>query len=489
MTRRCGWSLLFLLIVLWGAWVVGERAAPQATGAAEIIGLVRDEQGPVSGARVRCRGQATLAFTDSAGVFRLPRSSGRVTASAPHHFIGGVAADSRPLIVSLKSLPADDDVDYAWVDPRHSRGSAGNCGNCHGEILREWSASAHARIGRHFRNLYDDLLDERPLAAGVCAACHAPTATLDETLDLRTARNVTAQGVHCDFCHKVADAGLGEIGLTHGRFGMQLLRPSKDQVFFGPLDDVDRGEDVYAPIYRSSRYCASCHEGTVLGVAVYTTYSEWLASPAGQQGKQCQTCHMKPTGTMHNIAPGNGGIDRDPRTLANHRFFAGSLEDMLRRSVSVAVNVGQVAEGKRVLVTMRATDVGHRVPTGFVDRHLLLVVEGFTASGEPIAPLRGRTLPALAGKGFAGLPGRLHAKLLQDEQGRLPASFWLTARVVDDTRLRPEQADESEFVFSPALTRLRVRVLYRRFWQEIADRKQWPDNEIVVLDRSIDIGS
>ena len=68
------------------------------------------------------------------------------------------------------------------------------------------------------------------------------------------------------------------------------------QLFFGPLDDVDRGEDAFSPLYRESRYCASCHEGIVFGVHVYSTYSEWLSSPARRAGKQCQDCHMAPTG-------------------------------------------------------------------------------------------------------------------------------------------------------------------------------------------------
>src|SRR5262249_31537693 len=138
--------------------------------------------------------------------------------------------------------------------------------------------------------------------------------------DLRRAEGVALQGVHCDYCHKIAEVDNPQPGLTHGRFGLKLRRPAEGQLFFGPLDDVDRGDDAYSPLYRESRYCASCHEGTVFGVPVYTTYSEWLASPAAREGKQCQDCHMAPTGLLTNLAPGKGGIPRDPKTLANHRF-------------------------------------------------------------------------------------------------------------------------------------------------------------------------
>ena len=55
---------------------------------------------------------------------------------------------------------------------------------------------------------------------------------------------------------------------------------------------------------------------------------------------------MTPTGTLRNLAPGKGGIDRAPATLANHRFFAGSQEEMLRRCLKVKVVLSR--EGYRV---------------------------------------------------------------------------------------------------------------------------------------------
>jgi len=33
------------------------------------------------------------------------------------------------------------------------------------------------------------------------------------------------------------------------------------------------------------------------------------------------------------------------------------------------------------------------------------------------------------------------------------------------------------------LRELRVRVLYRPFWEEVAREKDWPDDEVVVVDR------
>src|SRR5262249_12917573 len=162
---------------------------------------------------------------------------------------------------------------------------------------------------------------------------------------------------------------------------------------------------------------ASCHEGVVFGVPVYTTYSEWLHSPARKEGKHCQSCHMAPTGRMTNIAPGKGGIERDPKTLGNHLFFRGSRLDMLREGVKVSVMLTRSPDGLRAEVGVRADGAGHRVPTGFIDHHLLLVVEAVDGQTKPVPARPGPVLPAAAGKGLAGKPGRLYARLLKATDG------------------------------------------------------------------------
>jgi hypothetical protein len=293
---------------------------------------------------------------------------------------------------------------------------------------------------------------------------------------------VAASGVHCDFCHKIVDASTEHLGLTHGRYGYQLLRPAQGQLFFGPLDDVDRGEDAFSPLYQESRYCAACHEGTVFGVPVYTTYSEWLASPARKEGKQCQTCHMVPTGKLTNLAPGKGGIDRDPKTLANHRFFAGSQAEMLRRALHIRATINPGKNSLEAIIEVRADQVGHRLPTGFVDRNLLLVVEPVGKDNQRVDIAEGPRLPAQAGKEWAGLPGKLYAKLLRDFVGHVPVPFWRARPEVEDSRLYPGKPDRLVFRFSPEAERLRIRLLYRRFWPDITQTKGWPDDSIMLID-------
>ncbi|HEY7424037.1 MAG TPA: multiheme c-type cytochrome [Gemmataceae bacterium] len=465
-------------------------------------GFVTSADGPLAGARVRLQATAAFTRTDVRGRFRLhtnPRA-GRVTAGKEGYFIGGVRLGDQPLRLDLRPLPEQDARNYSWVDPSPSGEKAQNCANCHAEIYREWSLSGHARAasGRRFRNLYEGtnwdgevgvgwgLVNEHPNGISICASCHAPAIAEDDEarFDLRQLSGVAAKGVHCDYCHKIATVDSEAIGLAHGRFALRLLRPKEGQLFFGPLDDVDRGEDAYTPLYHQSRYCASCHEGIVFGVPVYTTYSEWLESPARQQGKQCQDCHMVPTGRMGNLAPGHGGRPRDPLTLANHRFFDGSKAEMLRRCLKVDVSCRRQGLETRVVVRVWAEDVGHRIPTGFLDRHLILSVDGRRQEGESVAPLSGPALSAEAGRELNGWPGRLYAKLYSDFDGTSPAPFWRPGPDPRDNRLRPGQTDELVFVFPAAMSSLRVRLVYRRFWQEVAREKGWPDRDVIVSDQS-----
>jgi hypothetical protein len=492
-------AALFLpaaLLVAFLSWsVVSHRTV------SVIQGQVFDGADPVAGASVRLKGQPSSVLTDASGRFQISLTNHseteRLTVCQDGFFIAGAPVSSAPLTFNLQRLPEKDYEDYEWVEPTPDSRRQHNCGNCHDEIYREWSASGHARSAgnRRFLNLLDgtdwhgrshvgwSLRDDHPDGVGVCNTCHAPTASFET--DLRNLKGVARSGVHCDFCHKIADASTEHVGFTHGRYGYRLLRPAQGQLFFGPLDDVDRGEDAFSPLYQESRYCAACHEGTVFGVPVYSTYSEWLTSPARKEGKQCQTCHMAPSGKMTNFAPGKGGIDRDPMTLANHRFFAGSQEEMLQGCLQVQARITPRNHIMEAAIEIRADQIGHRLPTGFVDRNLLLVVEPLGKEGREVPIQQGPTLPAQSGQEWAGLPGKLYAKRLKDFAGHSPVPFWRARPEVEDSRLVPGQPDRIVFQFSPEVDRLRIRLLYRRFWPEVKQSKGWPDDSISLIDQSL----
>ncbi len=498
------WFLLgFAFFILVGLIIPALRPIPPFRGRSGTV--VDDAGNEVADATVRVQGTSVVVETDDHGEFQLllPRHLAgrvsRVTAAKPGFIIAGIPSNER-LHFELRRLPSEDSEGYAWVDPSPDTAEPKNCGTCHEAIHKEWSAAGHARsaTNRHFLNVYDgsvwngkngtgwNLLAEHPDGAGVCTSCHAPTVAFDDPAydDLRKVRGVDAQGIHCDFCHKIAAVNTDQFGLTHGRFAFRLLRPKEGQLTFGPLDDVDRGEDAFAPIYKDSRYCAACHEGTVFGVPVYTTYSEWLESPARKGGKECQDCHMRNHSHRPNFAPGHGGIERDPRTLSGHDLFSGDRAHMLRESLRWRIDIEPSAPNTEVAVELTAPRAGHRWPTGFSDRNLILIVEARSEDDRPLSLQTGPILQERAGRSVAKLPGKLFAKQLEDFDGHANVPFWRARPEVKDTRLLPDQPDRSIYRFPAGLRTVRVRLLHRRFWEDVAREKGWPDNETVILDRT-----
>lgn len=492
----------FLSVTLVAAVLGGSASAPPD----DITGEVRDNDGPVAGAHVRIQGACTFTSTDKHGRFRLgaaEKAAGRVTAWKTGYAIAATAPGKPLLRLSLVPLPAKDNPDYTWIDPAPDPKTKHNCGNCHRAIHDEWASSGHARAAdnRRLKNLFEgtdwhgkrsptwSLKDEHPLGMSVCASCHAPTYQ-DPGLayDLSQVRGVAARGVHCDYCHKIVDAPTDKLGTRFGRDGLGLLRPAQGELLvFGPLDDAVRPGEIfgYSPLYKESRYCASCHEGVLFGVHVYSTYSEWLESPQRRQGVHCQDCHMKPTGKMTNIAPGHGGIERDPRTLASHAL-PGAQPDLLRGCLSVKIDSRRDADRVLLSLEILAENVGHRVPTGFIDRHLLLVVEAFDSKGRPLSARKGPTLPPAAGRELTGMAGVVFGRMLKSSDGRA-VPFWQAHEKSADTRLHPGKAEHAQFAFAADCREVRVRVLYRRFWHDVARAKGWPENEIVVIDRKVPV--
>ena len=507
---RRGAAALLCCSILKSSGCEHQRREESAAKPPAITGRVHVAGRGVPHAEVRVQGDEHAVRTDKDGRFTLPVESNRSQAIAvwkEKFYIAEAmvsAADDAEPIISLDPLPDHAADGYEWVSARG--GSDESCIHCHGEIVEEWETSGHAHsaANRRFLGLLEgtnwegqvghgwSLLDEYPEGSSVCAACHVPTLEGAAALagDVRSPSRVAAEGVHCDFCHKVRDVNHDGIGFAHGRFGMDVLLPAEGQLFFGPLKDATRGKEAFAAVYRESRYCAACHEGVVFGVHVYSTYSEWLDSPARASGKSCQSCHMAPTGNMINIAPGLGGVDRNPQTLASHHFLPGGHAAMLRRAVRLSPRVLRTAKGEvEVDIGLGVHDVGHRVPTGFIDRHLLLVVDPLDPQRERIAAdnEQGPRLSRLAGSRLEGRHGMLFGRWLRDGDGKEPAPFWRVAEQVQDNRLVPDQPVSVRFRFGKQAAYARVRLLYRRFWQEVAEEKNWPDETIVIYDQTLEL--
>ena len=185
---------------------------------------------------------------------------------------------------------------------------------------------------------------------------------------------------------------------------------------------------------------------------------------------------------MTNFAPGVGGIERDPSTLPGHTLMPGGHRAMLQACIDLTAECRAEEDAYRLSLQLLAHDVGHHVPTGFIDHHLILVVEATGGSGEAIE-IQGPRLPAAAGD-FAGRAGELLAKRLISADGQSPVPSWRAGGTIRDNRLEPGEPRTIRFKIPRSARRVRARLLYRRFWHATAVEKGWPDQTLEVIDQT-----
>ena len=270
-------------------------------------------------------------------------------------------------------------------------------------------------------------------------------------------------------------------------------------LFFGPFDDpnVDEG-DTCLPLIQESAFCAPCHFGVFWDTVIYNSYGEWLHSPYSDPltGATCQECHM-PAPTlidgiaMTNVAPGRGGIERDPNTLRSHAQLGASDVKFLQNAVTMEVQAISSADRVTVDVAITNDRTGHHVPTGSPLRHLILLVEAVDDSGASLVLQDGPELPTWCGEGvrsegnYAGLPGVAYAKVLEELWTEISPSgaYWNPTRIVSDNRIAAFETATSSYAFWPpskGTVRIRVTLLYRRAFKELMEQKSWNVPDILM---------
>ena len=530
-----------------------------------IGGVVRDDEGPVSGAIVRIQTTEHSAVTGSEGEFELafPESlSGpvKLTAWAKGYFIGGpveASSGEKDVTISLHRHSKLDNREYEWLPSFQSTGSGENqgCSECHyrgedasGTVLPvdEWLKDAHSQsaINSRFITMHTgkDMSGRRspstryrrtkdnelfplppdpeepyygpgyrldiPDHTGNCGTCHLPAAAIDAPFntDPVLVRGVKAEGVNCDFCHKIWDVRLDPItGLPFqdkpGVLSYEFRRPFEGHQFFaGPLDDIAPGEDTYSELQKRSQFCAPCHYGVFENTVVYDSFGEWLRSPYSNEetGKTCQDCHMPSSGAEFFAHPEKGGLKRDPDTIVSHRMPGARDLDLLENSVSLTLEAEQLPEGIRVRTKVVNDLTGHHVPTDSPLRHLILVVLAYGSDASRLSLKEGPILPEWCGYGdpadgcYAGLPGKVFVKLLEEIwTGVSPtAAYWNPTRVVMDTRLGAFEFDVGEFLFvapDSGDVRIEAVLLYRRAYKKLMDLKGWNEPDIVMESAAVSI--
>lgn len=389
----------------------------------------------------------------------------------------------------------------------HTLVGAGDCATCHGEITDQWKMSAHANAATdpYYLALTGLFIQERGVeAARYCATCHNPIGLLQGEVDEKAtlaggaagntqagyqARKLdkpmaisahAAEGVSCAVCHQaneVAESPAnGSLGLATNIAVLPNDTLSRLSLTAAP---ANHREEFARPVLEQAALCGSCHNLSLPngGPAIEPTYDEWLASPYPAEGKSCQTCHLPETpgqkvatglpGTIraHGGVPGAPsslpGVANDPALLRS----AATLEAVLRPDP---------ANPSTLIAAVAVTNsgAGHYLPTGADDlRQVWLEATVRDAAGQIVwqsgVPDAHGTLA----------PGTVQfRKVLGDAQGQPIAlhRFWVTDRILEDTRLAPKERREISYAVpldagGSGPYRLTVRLLYQDVPQSFAE--------------------
>lgn len=349
-----------------------------------------------------------------------------------------------------------------------------------------------------------------PESAGNCSACHLAAAAVNDPYgtDPTSVSGVGMESITCDFCHKIWNIHLDpETGLplpnNPGVLSYEFLRPPPGhQVFIGPYNDVAPGEDTFSPLQSESQLCAACHFGVFWDTEIYNSFGEWknsqYADPNSVFYQTCQDCHMPANGTDHFATLDAGGLIRDPETIPSHKMLGISDIEFMRDSISLGADAILEGDTLAVKVNIQNIRAGHDIPTGSPLRHMILIVSAYDDNGVPLELLTGSLLPDWTGYGdpetghFAGLPGEVYAKILQEiwSQKSPSGSYWNQTRLLSDNRIPALETANSTYIFQATnieSVQVEVKLVYRRAYIELQQLKGWLDSDLLLAEKSIEI--
>jgi len=383
---------------------------------------------------------------------------------------------------------------------------------------------------------------DNPRSNGNCVTCHAPSmaASSPWSQDLESAlRSPLTEwdGISCDYCHKVRKV-LPDKSKPSGMSAVlerQSAPGSSSILVFGPYDDVvvPPMAASYSRVFQEGTFCSTCHshfkkldegkawdhsgvyspeewkgfgleDGTLL--PIQTTYQEWrqwqdqLSFNDPNKGKKCQDCHMSWRKEMlpydnyvvDGMAQQMWGTYRSAQGINPHHFDGGT-ETQLKTALSMELE-GEVMDKRLNLnVFITNTNGGHWVPTGETMRSVMLLVQAFDSKGKPLKMINGSVLPDWTGKGgveegnYAGRPGAVFARVLQDDGGNLHVPFWQATRIASDTRIRQKSTVTLKWAFAledpEDEPTAEAKLIYRPVIRPWAEKKSWSVQDILIVSK------
>jgi hypothetical protein len=280
-------------------------------------------------------------------IFSAPPPIGELPSPHPQHGAAGTTPSAAD-----KSKPCVDP--HLELFTKNNYPSARECAQCHEEIYKDWSISAHAyaAVSPMFNKFEQKLNDLSQGTVGYfCMRCHAPVATAlcaSRAEPLWNLPETAREGITCIACHRVQYAygksngerriETGDIfapvlgGIDGDGVAQAIQRKEQLKIKTSP-DDKGPGQNmhatgVYFQTLTKSEFCTPCHQVAVQpGIKLEVVWEQYRASPACKKGIQCQDCHMGkvpglPLGyDCGPVAKIGDKTVNDNRKKSNHIFY------------------------------------------------------------------------------------------------------------------------------------------------------------------------
>ena len=442
----------------------------------------------------------------------------------------------------LSNIKTQKDVIYHSNDWTNST----KCKSCHSEIFNQWANSNHKNLVES--NPYYMVMES--IAGEVegedfkqwCMSCHNPSAlttgltktshsmndnSLSNTLFEKDAKTLVdtyqkhgnsrlEEGVSCLTCHRITEA----TSQGNASYNIELTNRKKypfeddesttgeylGHKFINAKPNVHK-ESYMKPLYKDSKYCASCHDETspITNKQIVSTFKEWEASPYNNKedktkNKSCIDCHMtyleddkfKP---LKGISTDGGSVKNDVKVhyFAGSNHFLAGLKDkkneeqilqLLRTSAKLDVNI----KNNQLLVGVQNVGAGHHLPTGVADfRELWLDITITDSKGEIVF-----SSGKLDKNGDLQADARPFMKVFGDIDGNpVGLLFWKYEKLLSDTRIpaktrRVESYDLEKNLNYPlkATVKLNFRI-YPQWVTSIVQKAfpELPNPPVVELER------
>ncbi len=386
----------------------------------------------------------------------------------------------------LSNIKTQKDVIYHSNDWTNST----KCKSCHSEIFNQWANSNHKNLVES--NPYYMVMEA--IAGEVegekfkqwCMSCHNPSAittgltrtshsmndnSLSNTLFEKDAKTLVdtykkhgnsrlEEGVSCLTCHRITEA----TSQGNASYSIELTNRKKypfeddesttgeylGHKFINAKPNIHK-ESYMKPLYKDSKYCASCHDETspITNKQIVSTFKEWEASPYNNKedktkNKSCIDCHMTylqddKFEPLKGISTDGGVVKNDVKVhyFAGSNHFLAGLKDkkneeqilqLLRTSAKLDVNI----KDNQLLVGVQNVGAGHHLPTGVADfRELWLDITITDATGKIVF-----SSGKLDKNGDLQADARPFMKVFGDINGNpVGLLFWKYEKLLSDTRI------------------------------------------------------